>query len=85
MRTAMDCAWTLDGAMDNCVYTLSLASRNGWLLIDYVTMCMLEIDEDISTHWLKDFENGLPNRFCGTPSRLHLQDFINCLRSSRFD
>ncbi|MED6132590.1 hypothetical protein PIB30_020417 [Stylosanthes scabra] len=23
----MDCAWTLDGAMDNCVYALSLASR----------------------------------------------------------
>ncbi|MED6172656.1 hypothetical protein PIB30_052060 [Stylosanthes scabra] len=27
MRTAMGCAWMLDGAMDNCVYALSLASR----------------------------------------------------------
>ncbi|MED6221269.1 hypothetical protein PIB30_052822 [Stylosanthes scabra] len=27
MRTAMDYAWMLDGAMGNCVYALSLASR----------------------------------------------------------
>ncbi|MED6162687.1 hypothetical protein PIB30_072919 [Stylosanthes scabra] len=47
MRTAMDCAWMLDGTMDNCVYALSLASR--------------------------------------APSRLLLQNFINCLGPSRFD
>ncbi|MED6182575.1 hypothetical protein PIB30_029708 [Stylosanthes scabra] len=28
MRTAIDCAWMLDGAMGNCVYALSLASRD---------------------------------------------------------
>ncbi|MED6200453.1 hypothetical protein PIB30_085267 [Stylosanthes scabra] len=64
MRTAMDCAWTLDGAMDNCVYALTLASRYGWLLIDYVTMCMLEIDENMSMH---GFESTPSSRFHKLP------------------
>ncbi|MED6157757.1 hypothetical protein PIB30_026286 [Stylosanthes scabra] len=33
MRTAMDCAWVLDGAIKDRVCALSLASRNrnGWI------------------------------------------------------
>ncbi|MED6171059.1 hypothetical protein PIB30_037064 [Stylosanthes scabra] len=57
-------AWILDGAMDNCVNALSLASRNGWLLIDYVVMCMLEIDENMSMH---GFESTPSSRFYKLP------------------
>ncbi|MED6145469.1 hypothetical protein PIB30_025613 [Stylosanthes scabra] len=42
MRTAMDCAWMLDGAMDNCVYALSLTSST-WFSIESSRGCVESI------------------------------------------
>ncbi|MED6158129.1 hypothetical protein PIB30_029926 [Stylosanthes scabra] len=56
----MDCAWMLDGAMDNCVYALSLASR-GQSSPSQTDSWLIRIDS------ILDFESTPSSRFHKLP------------------
>ncbi|MED6204180.1 hypothetical protein PIB30_006596 [Stylosanthes scabra] len=62
IRTAMDCAWMLDGAMDNCVYALSLASSRltcGGEPIRICTKPKLSILNRFVVDWNRLYPRGL--------------------------
>ncbi|MED6137688.1 hypothetical protein PIB30_067290, partial [Stylosanthes scabra] len=82
MRTAMDCAWMLDGTTKDRVYALSLASRP--ILFQELRVYMRwEPYGWIGPEGRYDERNDV--EMIEASSRLHIQNFMNRLRSSRFD
>ncbi|MED6147806.1 hypothetical protein PIB30_047203 [Stylosanthes scabra] len=75
MRTAMDCAWMLDGAMDNCVYALSLASR--WYPSRFTEPFWNELKDFVSTESIRLL--GEPIHICTEAKALHFKSILSPL------
>ncbi|MED6146592.1 hypothetical protein PIB30_035873 [Stylosanthes scabra] len=90
MRTAMDCAWMLDGATKDRVYALSLASRKTHVLAA-VNRFRWYLSRFTEPFW-NEFENfvaiestrlwGESIRICTEAKTPHLKSIRDCLEST---